>query len=168
MDKETLQESIIEKKDTWIFMISELPVLVSDIVNTYGVMTNEHTIQLFTTQEISNYDYVDYQHLAQLNWTFPADQFNFLEYPENKVFKNSYHKINHSLPTADAFTGFDLTYDTLLRLSSSEAFVVGLEAGISRRLSRQFNYIKSEKGDYRNHGVMIINFNKDMNYSVIE
>ena len=168
MDKETLQESIIEKKDTWVFMISELPVIISDIVNTFGVMANEHAIQLFTTQEISNYEYVDYHYLAELNWIFPSAQFNLFETSENKTFKDIFYKINHALPTADAFTGFDLTYDTLLRLSSSDAFVVGLEAGVSRRFSHQFNYNKSENGDYRNHGVMIINFDKEMNFSVIE
>ncbi len=168
MDKETLEESIIEKKDTWVILVSDTPVIISDIVNTYGVLANHNDIQLFTTQEITNFDYVDYHHLAQLNWTFPSDQFNLLENPENKAFKDTYYKINHALPTADAFTGFDLTYDTLLRLSSSNAFVVGLEAGISRRISHQFNYIKSGRSDYRNHGVMLINFDKEMNYRVIE
>jgi LysM repeat protein len=167
MDKEVLQESIIEKKATWIIMVSETPVIISDIVNTYGVMANDEPIRLFTTQALKNFDYVDYEYLSQLNWTFPSAQFDLLASDAVDLFRNKYQRINHTIPSAESHTGFDLTYDILLRLSSNNTFITGLEAGISTRLSHQFNYIKSAKGDYRNHGVIIVGFDKEMSFKIL-
>ena len=167
MDKKVLEESVTENKEIWVIMASNNTIITSDIVNTYGVLAYEATIRLFTTEELDNFDYINYQYLAQLSWTFPSLQFNLLNTDAHKRFKETFQRLNHTLPSSYAYTGFDLTYDTLQRISSKNAFVVGLEAGISMRLSQQFNYVKSNLGDYHNQGVLLVNFDKEMNFKVI-
>jgi len=167
MNKKALEESVTKGKEVWVIMVSTNTVIISDIINTYGVMANDATIRIFTTKELDNFDYINYQYLAQLNWTFPAVQFNKLNTASTTKFKETYQSLNYTQPSSYSYKGFDLTYDTLQRLSYDEAFVIGLEAGVSTRLAQQFNYVKSPRGDYRNQAIMLINFDKDMNFKVL-
>lgn len=167
MSKNKLENSIVPKKNTWVIMISDNPVVVSDIVNTYGVMANDKNIRLFTPKVLEDFDHVDYHYLAELNWTFPSVQFDDISSDTRAQFKKTYIRINHTPPSSYAYSGFDLTYDTLLRLSSNENYKLGLQAGISTRLSHQFKYIKTPSGDYRNKGILIVGFDKNMNFNVL-
>jgi len=167
MNKEKLQESIEEKKDTWVLLISDLKVISSDVVNTFGVMANEHAIKLFTTKIFEDFKHLDYQLLGQLSWSFPSTQFIDLNNQSVTSFKKKYYNLNHAQPSKYSFTGFDMTYDSLMRLAQGNNYSEGLEAGKSIRLSHQFDYINSNKG-FDNKGVLLISFNKDLEYQLLK
>jgi len=167
MDKKVLEESVTKNKKIWVIMASTHTIITSDIVNTYGVLANDHNIRLFTTTEFANFDYINYQYLAELYWTFPAIQFDNLNSTTHSQFKEVFQRTNHTIPSTYAYTGFDLTYDTVQRLAYKDAFVLGLEAGVSMRLAQQFKYIKSKTGDYRNEGIMIVGFDEKMSFKIL-
>jgi LysM repeat protein len=168
MDKKELEESVTEGKDIWVILLSDTRVITSDIVNTYGVIANDHNIRLFTAKEFDDTDYLDYHYLSELDWTFPSIQFKLLNDKGVRVFREKYQKTNHAIPSKFAFQGYDITYDVLMRLSGYSTIIAGLEAGKSNRLAQQFDYKKSAKGDYRNNGILIIHFDKDLNFKLVE
>ncbi len=167
MDKKKLQESINDKKDTWVILASDNTIVTSDIVNTYGVMANDTNIRLFTTKTFDSFEYLDYQYLSQLLWSFPANQFDQLSSISVESFNENFYHLNYTYPSSYAYTGFDLTYDSLIRLAISENFNESLTSGISNRLAHQFKYENTENG-FINKGVLMIIFNKDMEFKVIE
>ncbi len=168
MDKEELEKSITEGEKTWVILLSDKRVITSDLVNSYGVLAHDNPIRLFTTKEFEDFGYLDYHYLGALDWTFPSAQFNLLNTEANHIFIEKYKKLNHALPSNFSYNGYDITYDMLIRLSGYDNIIEGLEAGKSNRLSRQFNYIKTKKGDYRNKGVLLVHFNKDLNFDIAE
>lgn len=167
MSKKELQESIDEKITNWVIVVSDNKIVNSDSVNTYGVLSIHHNIQLFTTKIFDDIEHIDYQYLGQLNWSYPAVKSDLLDTKSVSDFKKNYYLINHEDPSMSAFTGFDLTYDTVLRLASSENFISGLEAGVSQRLAHKYQYEKTEKG-YINKGVLMLSLNKDLEFILLE
>ncbi len=168
MDKKELEESITEDKDIWVLLFSDARIITSDVVNTYGVMANEHPIRLFTPKEFDDFGYLDYRYLSELNWTFPSTQFKLLASDANQIFQKKYRNINHSIPSTYSYKGYDITYDVLMRLSGYNSIIDGIEAGKSKRLGQGFDYIQTPKGDYRNKGVLLIHFNKDLDFVLAE
>jgi len=167
MSKKKLEESISQKGDNWVILVSDNKIVTSDTVNTYGVMANDHDIHLFTLDDFDELAHLDFQYLGLLNWSYPSVQFHNLKTESVKKFTKKYYKLNHERPSSYAFAGFDLTYDTLIRMSLSEDFFTGLESGISHRLAHHYDYEKTNNG-YYNKGVMMIGFNKDLEFKVLE
>ena len=167
MSKKELEQAVDAKKDTWVILVSDNNIVISDTVNTYGVMANDHDIQLFTTKTFDDLEHLDFQYLGLLNWSYPSLQFNNLNTKSVSDFNKKFYQLNNEYPSSYAFTGFDLTYDTLIRLSTSENFSDGLESGISQRLSHQYNYKKTEKG-YFNKGVLMVSLNKDLEFNLLK
>ena len=167
MNKEKLQNSIEELKETWVILISDDEIVLSDTVNTYGVLSIEHNIRLFTPENFRSFKHLDYQYLGQLLWSFPAKQFDHLDTKAVAKFKREYYQLNHTYPSLEAFTGFDLTYDVIIRLASSEDYTTGLELGKSNRLSQQFNYVP-KNGGYFNKSVLMIALNNDLEFNTLD
>lgn len=167
MSKKELELAVDVNKGTWVILISDNNIVISDTVNTYGVMANDQDIQLFTTKTFDDLEHLDFNYLGQLNWSYPSVQFDNLNTASVSNFNKEFYQLNSEYPSSYAFTGFDLTYDTLIRLSASEDFSDGLEAGISQRLSHQFNYEKTEKG-YFNKGVLMVSLNKDLEFNLLK
>jgi len=168
MDKKKLIKSIPQKGDTWVILISNEAIINADVANTYGVISKHKAVRLFTLNTFKKFDYLDFGHLSSLNWTFPSEQFEEFDSTSKKTFVTKYKKRNHSYPTPYSFTGFDLTYDLLIRLSSNETIEDGLNAGVSNRLAHQYKYYKTTNGDYKNKGVMMVSFSKEMTFKLIE
>lgn len=167
MDKKNLQKSIKKNGKTWVILVSDIKIISSDIVNTYGVLAKDNKIQLFTTKVFDSFEHIDYQMLGNLSWSFPTTQFTDLSNNSVANFKRKYNSKNYTQPSKYSFTGFDITYDSLIRFNLSDDFTEGLEAGISTRLSQKFDY-QTINNSYNNKGVLMITFNKDLDYTLLE
>ncbi len=168
MDKEELEKSIIEDRETWIILISDNSIINSDVVNSYGVMADDNKIQLFTLKAFDKYNYLDFNLLSELKWSFPAVQFNNLNTKENTQFITDYKNKNHTFPNTYAYAGFDLTYDALIRMITHDNDEEALLSGTSNRLAHQYNYVKTPQNDFKNNGMMMIRFNKEMEFESID
>ena len=168
MEKKKLEESVSEKKETWVILISDNAVINSDVVNTYGVISKHKKVRLFTHKNFKDFDYLDFNLLASLRWSFPTDQLDILDTVENKLFVTKFKNKNHIHPNSYAYSGFDLTYDALMRLAVKGTLEEGLNAGVSNRLAHQYNYKKSAQGDYKNEGMMLIMFTENMQFKLEE
>lgn len=167
MDKEKMQEAISETKANWVILNSEDNIVTSDVVNTYGVMANDTDIRLFTTEEFADFNHLDFNYLAELNWSFPTSSFTQANTKAVKDFIQKYKTKNFAKPSIYAFKGFDITYESILRKIAELDMSEALERGYSERLAHRFDYNK-QHSNYNNEGVFMVKLNKELEYEFVK
>jgi hypothetical protein len=79
----------------------------------------------------------------------------------NTGFENSYKKQNNVFPNQFAVRGFDVTFDTLLRLSQEKTFEETIQSASTEYVENKFDYDQSEAG-YVNNGVFVLYYDTDL------
>jgi len=152
------REAILEDKENWIVLITEDNVVTADVINNLGVLPEEVKATLFAFHRKSNFDKVDNNFLARINFHYPTSSFVDYENEKTKMFIQKYKAINHAEPTEYAFKGFDITYDALVRLASHSNIENAFNSGVSERTSCIFQYTKNPKKGFENKGIYLIKY----------
>ncbi|MGC1630665.1 MAG: hypothetical protein WA749_00995, partial [Gelidibacter sp.] len=79
----------------------------------------------------------------------------------SKQFLSTYQKKYKLLPTANIMVGFDITFDSLLRLMQQESFENSAINYITEYTQLKFNYEKNALGGYSNEGIYILQYDPD-------
>jgi len=86
-----------------------------------------------------------------------------IDSPAGKIFEKEYKKKNNVNPNSYATKGFDLTFDTLLRICQEDGFVPSTKNNISEYVENTFDY-NFKDGKNVNEGVYIMYYDTD--YSI--
>ncbi len=168
IDNEKFAEKLKDNTTNWVFLISDEIVTTAATVNNLKGFMEEFDITLFTIDKGKNFDKIDNSFLGQLNFTYPTTDFVNMQDVKVKNFYTKFNAKNATLPSKYAIRGFDITYDILLRLASEDSIEEALRAGKSSRVSAFFNYDKKLFGSFKNNGVYIIQYNKELSPVVVE
>lgn len=152
------RETIVEDKENWVILITEDNVVTNDVVQNLGVLPEEFKLTLFSSNYGKNFDKVDNNFLARVNFHYPTA--TFIDYEEIDVqkFINKFKSKNYIEPSEYAFKGFDMTYDALLRLASYSDVGSAFDGGISERMSCKFYYSKNPNKGFENKGVFLVKY----------
>lgn len=165
-------EIFITKFDTlaknWVFIISDDNITTAAAINNLKTYVEDVDIRLFALNKGRNFDNINNSFLGKLNFVFSASEFMKNEDVSVKRFYDKYKSKNYALPTKYAIRGFDVTYDTLIRIASSESIEDGLKGGKSSRISSIFNYDKKLFGSFENTGIFLIQYTKDLEAIILE
>ena len=116
----------------------------------------------FSYSEISN------MHLANLNFTFPSVNKHY-DYEVLEPFLVSYKNKHGVLPNRFAIRGFDVTYDVLLRLASSETLSESVKDGVQTEyIENKFKYTNDPVSGYINNAFYIMKYNNELKLEVVE
>lgn len=77
------------------------------------------------------------------------------------IFEKNYKLKNKVTPNAFASRGFDVTFDTLMRLSQSPTFAQSTTY-ISEQIESKFDYFNTETGGFTNKGLYILYYDTDL------
>lgn len=153
---------------------------VKDRIN-YVIMASEKTGTIFTTTSAMSSAMKDYQ--VQLVILEPNETLDFEEialsrltklkmaYPsatkdndsdEAQKFERAFKKKNKILPNQYAVRGFDLTFDTMLRLAQDKPFEESINDDATEQVESKFDYAKKISGGYTNNGVYILYYDEDL------
>ncbi len=139
--------------NNWVLLIGSDKVFIADAVHNLGVLPEKFRISLFAFDKSKNFDKIDNNYLARVNFHFPSHSYIDYNADHTKDFISAYKNRFFGMPSKYAMKGFDETYDILMRLSNS----VDLTGqGISERISSKFNYIENTSGSIMNQGVFIV------------
>ncbi|MDC9722457.1 MAG: LysM peptidoglycan-binding domain-containing protein [Urechidicola sp.] len=161
------KERFIEVIDTvqyknWVLLVGDNLLVTTDVVNNLGVMPLEkRDIQMFSFGMNSNFDNVSNTDLARLKFTFSKAAYIDVLSVEARSFEKLYKAKNHIRPSDFATKGFDVTYDTLLRLMDG-SFNDGAKEGVSRRVASKFDYSKRMFGSTENKGVFLLQYQDNL------
>ena len=179
---EDVENQIDQTKENWVILEATDPILISNVV---GVLNGlpvidpdleedqepvDYEIRLFSLDKNAAFDYHDVSnvHLAELNFTFPSVNKSY-NYKDKNAFLISYKNKYGVLPNRFAVRGFDLTYDVILRLASSEDIFTASEQEFETQyIENKFSYSKSLLSGYQNNAFYIIKYQENLQFQVLE
>jgi LysM repeat protein len=80
---------------------------------------------------------------------------------EANLFDAKYKKLNKILPNQYAIRGFDVTFDTLLRLAQDKPFEATVSSA-SQQIENKFEYLPNATAGYTNKGIYILYYDTDL------
>ncbi|MDQ6469280.1 LysM peptidoglycan-binding domain-containing protein [Flavobacterium sp. LHD-80] len=78
------------------------------------------------------------------------------------IFKKAYRLKNKVNPTAYATKGFDVTFDTMMRLVQGKTYQETADLMTTEQVDNKFQYYKKEDGGHANKGVYILYYDTDL------
>lgn len=154
LDKNRLNYVIIASERTGM-ILSSTATLINAQKN-YQVQ-----MVILEQNETLDFEEIPLNRLTKLNMLYPS-----LSKPNEAVgatyFESNYKKINKILPNQYAVRGFDVTFDTLLRLSQEKSFEETIQGASTEQIESKFDYSLNENGGYSNKGVYILQYEEDL------
>lgn len=161
-------------------------LFVKDKIN-YVVMETENTGMIKSTIAAMLSAMATYKVqlvILEPNATLDTDEINFLNltklklmYPsvtrenisqEALIFEKEFKKKNKIYPSIFATRGFDITFDTMLRLSQDKKYQETIDATATEQIDNKFEFYKKEDGGYTNKGIYILYYDTDLTIKVAE
>ena len=125
-------------------------------------------IRLFSFDKGSNFKNISNNQLSRLGFTYPQENFKDNASDTAIKFAKKYKRKYYIRPSIHAIKGFDVTYDTLLRMADYDSFNEGSKAGISERIGTKFEYDKKLFGSTVNKGVFLIQYGEELELKSIK
>jgi len=157
-------------QDNWVIVETTNPVLLSNVVTLLNGMPEGYNVRMFTLDKNKAYDFDDISNmnLARLSLTFPSVSKSYA-YDDKVPFLISYKNKHGVLPNKYAVRGFDVTYDVLLRLASSEAiYDETIDVFETEYIESKFRYEPQSNSGYANKAMYILQYNKKLQFDVVK
>ena len=159
-------ESFISKFDknkiNYVVLDSENKTIIDAVGIAMLAAQNEYQVQLVILgqNDNSNFNDASLKRLAKLKPLFPSlTKPNYTKEAMNFVRK---YKIKYKVnPNKYAIRGFDVTFDTLLRLAQDKSFEQTIQESNTEQIENRFFYEKNEAKGYCNTGIYILYFDAD-------
>lgn len=87
--------------------------------------------------------------------------------PEAQLFESKYKEKNKIFPNAFAIRGFDITFDTLLRLSQGKSFENSASDDTTQQIENKFEYSKNDNKGFVNKGIYILQYESDLSVNQV-
>ncbi|RVT71343.1 LysM peptidoglycan-binding domain-containing protein [Flavobacterium sufflavum] len=110
-------------------------------------------------------DEINFSNLVKLKLMYPS-VIRDNNSPEGVIFENKFRKINLISPSDYAVRGFDVTFDTMMRLMQNKPFEETVNATATEQFENKFEYYKKDNAGYVNKGVYILYYDTDLTEKV--
>ena len=173
----------------WVILATDQSVIASDVINSLislpteepeeeeeeaqkkkkkddepemQILPEDTVIKIFAADKANKFDRVDNNKLAKLGFTFTCDILVDENSPAVRIFNKQYQAKNNALPSYYATKGFDITYDTAIRLASGDNLKSTFRNGTSYRVESKFEYSRMLFSTSYNSGIFIMQYNPDL------
>ncbi len=150
--------------ENWVFLETNDVPLISNVTTSLNAQVGLRNITLFTTNRGSAYDSdeIQHEHLKNLSFHFPSVEKEY-EYERVKGFIDDYETMYGVSPSDYAIRGYDLMYDTLLRLGFAENLYEAAATGIETDyIENKFKYGMSSKGGFSNNAAYLMKYTESL------
>ena len=165
LNQENLKALFVKDRINYVVVHTEKTAM---ILSTTTVMLTElanYKLQMVIIESNDTLDFeeISLKRLAILKMVYPSIAIENNS-PESLLFKNAYKTKNKVFPSQYAVRGFDITFDTMLRLSQDLSFEETATTSKTQQIESKFEYVKDTDSEFVNKGVYILEFQED--YSV--
>ena len=147
----------------YIILDSQKTGFILAATNAMMSLMTDYQLQMVILEPNPTLDFyeIDLNRLVKLKLMYPSIVRENLS-PEAEIFRDKYKKINKIFPNQFAIRGFDLAFDTMLRLSQVEDFKTVSDNFTTEQIENKFNYNLNPQNTYSNNGIYILNFESDL------
>jgi len=160
---DSLKVHLQKGKINYVVIASESTGMILATTSAMMNFQKEYSIQMVIMEpnETLDFEEISLTRLTKLKLLYPS-----LSRPNESIEANQfdvkYKKINKILPNEYAIRGFDVTFDTLLRLSQNQSFEETIQTTSSEQIENKFDYVANSSAGYTNKGVYIMYYDTDL------
>jgi LysM repeat protein/ABC-type branched-subunit amino acid transport system substrate-binding protein len=156
---------VLFQKDklNYVVLASESTGMILATTSAMLAAQKEYQVQLVILEpnETLDFEEISLTRLTKLKLLYPS-----LTRPNETVEANQfdvkYKKINKILPNQYAIRGFDVTFDTLVRLAQDKTFEETVQATSTEQIENKFDYVSNATYGYSNNGIFILYYDTDL------
>ena len=186
--KHLIINSLNGEKGNWVILATDKRAVASDAINSLislpteepeeeeddkkkkkdddepemQILPEDTVIKVFAANKANRFDRIDNDKLAKLGFTFTCDVLVDENSPAVQIFNKQYLRKNRALPSYYATKGFDIVYDTAIRLASGDGLKSTFRKGTSYRIESKFDYSRMLFSTSYNNGIFIMQYNPDL------
>lgn len=160
---DSIKKYFVKDRINYVILASEKTGTIFTTTNAMMSAMKDYQVQLVILEpnETLDFEEIDLKRLTKLKMVYPsATKDNDTE--EAQQFEMAYKKKNRIFPNQYAVRGFDVTFDTLLRLSQNKPFQESMNNDATEQVESKFDYAKKISGGYANNGIYILYYDEDL------
>jgi len=160
---DSLRIHLQKDRINYVVLASESTGMILAMTNAMLAAQKEYQMQLVIMEpnETLDFEEISLTRLTKLKLLYPS-----LSRPNETVeanqFDAKYKKLNKIIPNQYAIRGFDVTFDTLLRLSQEKTFEETIQTDSSEQIENKFDYTQNTTYGYSNNGIYILYYDTDL------
>jgi len=160
---ENLKSLFVKDKINYVVMETANTAMIKATIATMLSAMGTYKVQLVILEPNETLDTaeVSMESLAKLNLMYPSVARDN-ESAEAQIFKKEFKIKNKVNPTDFATRGFDVTFDTMMRLSQDKKYQETAENSATEQVDNKFEYYKKIDGGYANKGIYILYYDTDL------
>ena len=159
---DALKAMLDKNRPNYVILETESTGMVLSTCKTLINNLKDYPIQLVSLEknETLEFEEIPLDYLVKLKLLYPSVT------RENDtqaagIFAKNFKKYNNIAPSKFATRGFDVTYDTILRMFNEDGYKGSVEDVASEQIENKFNYISID-GAYYNKGVYLMYYDTDL------
>ena len=187
--KHVIINSLKAEIGNWVVLATDESVIASDVINSLislpteepeeeeeedakkkkdddepemQILPEDTVIKVFASDKSNKFDRIANNKLAKLGFTFTSDVFVDENSPSVQIFNKQYMEKNNALPSYYATKGFDIVFDTAMRIASGNGLKSTFRRGVSYRLESKFQYSRMIFSTSSNDGIFLLQYNPDL------
>ncbi len=163
-----LKALLVKDKMNYVILETERLGMMAGTTKALMDVLADYQIQLVVLERYDAFDNdeLPVTRLTSLKMLFPSVT-NESTTAQSELFGKVFKEKNNIMPNQYATRGFDLTFDTILRLFQAESFKEVMAVNASEQVENKFAYT-TEKGSNYNTGVYILYYDEDLTTKLAE
>jgi hypothetical protein len=160
---ENLKSLFVKDKINYVVMETGNTGMIKSTIAAMLSSMSAYKVQLVILEpnETLDTDEINFVNLTKLKLMYPSVT-RENESPEALIFEKEFRKKNKIYPSVFATRGFDLTFDTMLRLSQDKKYQETIDVAATEQIDNKFEFYKKEDGGYTNKGIYILYYDTDL------
>lgn len=159
-----IPNQIADTAENWVILETNDIPLISNVTTNLNTLSSTRKVTLFTTNKGSAYDSdeIQHMHLTNLKFHFPSID-NETSNERTEAFTEAYEDKYTISPSRFAVRGYDIMYDTLLRLAYAKDLFSAAATGIeTENVENKFRYSKTATGGFYNTAVYLMKYGENL------
>ena len=162
IDSNTFKQLLSKTRTNYVILETESLNLILNTCKLLVTNATDYSLQMVTLEKNDKLDSdeVSLNDLMKLKLLYPSVTRDVTQTTPTS-FAKTFKAYNNTMPNKFATRGFDVTFDTILRLFNQGGFKSTVENSASEQLENKFNYINID-GAYYNKGVYLLYYDSDL------
>ena len=167
VDVASLKSLLLPNRQNYVVMETGNTAMIKTIIKALIDAQKSCQVQLVILEPNSTLDTdeISFENLVKLNLMYPSVTRESDEQPV-LIFEKEYRLKNKVNPSTYATRGFDVTFDTMMRLVQGKTYQETTDLMTTEQVDNKFQYYKKEDGGHANKGVYILYYDSDLTLKV--